>query len=183
MDIKTDNCCRCCLQEKSALKNMGQIVLVNSKQTNITLFEGYKICSGIELISQASYTDICQKCENFLKISFEFRQLCRDSNDTLQERSGMIDDVKTETLSDIEDNEQESIVYSVYKAPRSKAGKHNKQMFQHQVFVVKPAETDDSPESEIKNEKDIEGPENVDVKVVMKEESQVRKIVGFVCVY
>jgi hypothetical protein len=179
MDIKTDNICRCCLQEKNALKNMGQIILVNSKQTKITLFEGYKICSGIELISQASHKDICQKCEDFLKISFEFRQLCRDSNDTLQERSGMINDVKTETLSDIENNEHESIVYSEYKPPRSKAGKH-KQMYQHQVFVVKTAETDAA--SEIKDEEDIEGPENVDVEVVMKEESQVRRIVGFVCV-
>jgi hypothetical protein len=169
-EVKLDSICRCCLQQNSDLKNMLKEMFIPKNESKITLLEGYTICSGLELKSENNYKSICSKCEENLKISFGFRQLCRDSNEILLDRA----DVKTEVLSDTEDNGQDNFVYSEHHEKSNKS-----QTYRHQVFVKAAAnEIISIPTINIKSEEKsskpevTKDPESIGVAIILKEELQ-----------
>jgi hypothetical protein len=170
MNRSDTSLCRCCLQEKGKMKNMLKEILQpppNHKDTKITLFEGYINCSGIEPRPEDIHKSICRKCEKNLKISFEFRELCRESNETLLKTTGLDD------ISDVKCEEK-----FVYSETRSR-----KQGYMHSVFVAEANENDilipeikiEETESNVSAPEDTETmPGHIDVKVILKEEHQVK---------
>jgi hypothetical protein len=179
-EVKLDNICRCCLQEKNDLKNMLKEIFIAKNDGQITMLDGYTICSGVELKSESNYKSICRKCEKNLKISFDFRELCRDSNEVLLERAGLTD-VKTEVLSDTEDNGQDNFVYSEYAQHQEESD--SSQMYRHQVFVKAgekgiisiptiKIKSEEKPSKVVAAKEAVREPENVGVEIILKEERQ-----------
>jgi hypothetical protein len=128
MDMKIDKICRCCLREpKSKMKTM--LDPFNNSKT--TFLESYTLCSGINLQPETSCKQICNKCENKLKISYEFRELCHKSHQILQD---IADDteIKTEVLSDNDEVNDMEIVFSEGN------GKLIHQVFVHDVEQPRP---------------------------------------------
>jgi Zinc-finger associated domain (zf-AD) len=112
-DNKFDKICFCCLTEEGQLKNMLDEVLLSTK-IKIQFVEGYTICSGISP-DTSTLKNICQNCEEKLKTSYAFRELCRASYQTLKERSSLIAemcvDVKHEVASA---SENDDYVYDIF---------------------------------------------------------------------
>jgi hypothetical protein len=97
-DIKFRDICQCCLTEEGFMKNM-----LTEQLHEVKLIEGFKRCSGIDLLVQKGdncQKNICEKCEQDLKVSFEFRERCHTSQRILRDRSSFITAVKDEPISD-----------------------------------------------------------------------------------
>jgi KRAB domain-containing zinc finger protein len=106
---KLANICFCCLTENGQFKNMTEEAFISS-QIKVQFVEGYTICSGISPSTDDEPTiNICCTCEYKLKLSYEFRELCRTSYKTLTDRTAVVD-VKREVVSDSED----AVIETVY---------------------------------------------------------------------
>jgi hypothetical protein len=109
-DNKFDKICLCCLTEEGQMKNIQNELPASVLLLKIQLAEGYQLCTGISLDTIGEPTDkkmICHQCEEKLKSSIEFRELCQASYQTLKEKKADIIpdlclDVKHEVLSDDE---------------------------------------------------------------------------------
>jgi transcription elongation factor Elf1 len=100
---KFQNICFCCLTEEGQFKNMMKEAFTVAK-IKVQFVEGYTVCSGIAP-EDGAVKNICLDCEDKLKQSYEFRELCRTSYKTLKEHQSEVPasyylDVKHEVDSD-----------------------------------------------------------------------------------
>jgi hypothetical protein len=111
-DIKLDIICRCCLTEEGSMKNMQKETFESGKKHKVRLLDGFAKCSGVNLFTELdeSTKNICQSCENKLRSSYDFRELCQTSDEVLRKKLDFIVDVKEEFDSENEENEK-NIVY------------------------------------------------------------------------
>jgi hypothetical protein len=119
-DNKFSNVCQCCLTDHGPMKNM-----LAERTRKVKLIERLKCCVGIDLLLEDKGGDcknICLKCETNLKISYEFHELCIESQRILISH---IDDVKEEPVSG---DDEPLVLYT----KKTKSGSH--QQFT-QVFV------------------------------------------------
>jgi hypothetical protein len=111
---KFENICFCCLTEEGQLKNMMDEIFVTTK-VKVQFVEGYTVCSGIAPDVEST-KNICLTCADKLKSSYEFRELCRTSYQTLKERSEMmITELFVNVKHEIPSDNEEDFVYSSSK--------------------------------------------------------------------
>jgi hypothetical protein len=126
MEKKFVNICFCCLTEEGLLKDM-----LNEMFRTIDFVECYTVCSGI-VPDYASTKNICSTCEEKLKSSYQFRELCRQSYQTLKDKTEFVPNlyvnVKHEVASDNEND-------FVYDSSSKKVGKNLKTRQFTQVYV------------------------------------------------
>jgi hypothetical protein len=101
----TNQICYCCLAETldDDMKNMlkDKFDRCNFK---LKLTDAYQTCSGINIDDDAfSQLFICRACETKLQASFQFRELCHNSHETMKGRlESALVDVKEEYESEQE---------------------------------------------------------------------------------
>jgi Zinc-finger associated domain (zf-AD) len=176
--VKADVCLVCLTENMFGDMKSVFASQFEERDQKISYFEGYKLCSGVEPRSEQIFQSICSECEKNLKISFNFREQCRSSYDILLERSGLAD-VKSEVLSDTEDNGPVDFVYS---EPTEPVNDEESKMYRHQVFVqMKSTGKVLVPVAQIKKEEkkppvkertppEVRDPASFAVEVVLKEE-------------
>jgi hypothetical protein len=100
-----DKICFCCLSEAEIMENMldKSIILLNGS----SIIEGYTVCSGI-VPEFESAKKICSMCQQKLYSSFEFRELCQASYQTLKQKTDLLVDVKYE--DDVSDTANDEVV-------------------------------------------------------------------------
>jgi KRAB domain-containing zinc finger protein len=86
--------CLCCLTEEGQFKNM-----LEEAFPAINYLAGYTTCSGISPDIEST-KNICSTCEDKLRLSYEFRELCRTSYKTFLEKNPVdsSENVKDEIL-------------------------------------------------------------------------------------
>jgi Zinc-finger associated domain (zf-AD) len=166
MDIKPLNVCQCCLAEDRKMKSMTDHLVV-AKKSRVTISSCYSACSGVNL-SQSQLEiprNICKPCEKILIKAYEFRELCQESDRLLQERFGLLTEVKKETVSDEE-------VEKEYLYAESKPDPEQPSQVFNQVFLRNQPEValneavikieDDLPDPTPEKDDTKEVPENLE---------------------
>jgi hypothetical protein len=153
MENKYNKICRCCLSEEGRMKNMLEADVILNNQQKIKLFHSYiAACTGVDLhhlTKDETWKNICEQCETKLTASYEFRELCLESNRVLQERTELLPEVKDEHLSDEETTEiDKSFVYAEFAKPEGSLHQFN------QVFVKESDDPSTVLEPVIKIEED-----------------------------
>ncbi|TMW47687.1 hypothetical protein DOY81_007235 [Sarcophaga bullata] len=83
-DLKQPTC-RVCLQNNKD-EEMSSIFDLDADCNNLHIYEKIEQCAGIKIIRHEQIpTLICKYCSAFLKVSYKFRTICRNSNDYLKE--------------------------------------------------------------------------------------------------
>ncbi|XP_065354623.1 transcription factor Ouib [Calliphora vicina] len=77
--------CRVCLQNNHD-EEMSSIFDLDADFNDLHIYEKIEQCAGIKIIRHDKIpTLICSDCYGFLKVSYKFRTICRNSNDYLKE--------------------------------------------------------------------------------------------------
>jgi hypothetical protein len=121
MDKKFENICFCCLTEDDHLKNMLEEEFL-SVQHKIQFIEGYTVCSGIVLdIESNKY--ICSACTLKLQSSYEFRELCRASYETLKEKIDFVPDLYVDVKHEVPSEDEADFFYDTVEKKEDKKSK------------------------------------------------------------
>jgi hypothetical protein len=133
-DNKFEKICFCCLTEDGDMKDMlHEVFTFAEKKMKIQFVESYTICAGIEQSKiDNTVALICLTCEDKLRASYEFRELCRTSYRIHKEKTTGLVSNKDVVLVEIKnelpsDGEEMDFVYD----NSSKKSSHNFS----QVFV------------------------------------------------